>query len=258
MLTAPLDPATIHLHRSGHGTPLVLLHCLGMTHHLWDGMKSLEDRHELISYDLPGHGETALPESAYGIEELSEQLHHVMQREGIPRAHVMGISLGGLMAQHFAATWPDMVDKLVLADTTPRYTEEMRAGWVTRAKGARDNGAASMLPLIEKSWFTPGFVAAAGPAIQFTRRSFEACDGEGYAKACEALGAADLRALAPRIKAPTLVICGSEESVAFKEAAAWLGSHVAGARVEVIPQAGHATVLEQPEHVTRLVRGFLA
>ncbi len=252
-----LDPSTIKLHRMGNGPPLILLHCLGMTHRMWDGLHGLADRYELISYDLPGHGETRLPDEGYGVEDLSAQLHEVMLREGIARAHLMGISLGGLVAQHFAATWPAMVDHLVLADTTPRYTEEMRAGWTARAKMARDNGAASLLPLIEKSWFTPGFVAAGGPAIQFTRATFKACGGEGYAKACEALGAADLRALAPAIKAPTLVFCGSDESVAFKEATQWLGEHIAGARVETIPVAGHATVLEQPEHVTKLVRAFL-
>jgi pimeloyl-ACP methyl ester carboxylesterase len=59
--TQPLDPATIRLHRSGRGKALVMLHCLGMTHRLWDCLGGLADRCTLISYDLPGHGDTALP-----------------------------------------------------------------------------------------------------------------------------------------------------------------------------------------------------
>ena len=82
--------------------------------------------------------------------------------------------------------------------------------------------------------------------MKLVRDTFRACSGEGYALACEALGAADLRALAPRIAAPTLVVCGSEESDAFKDAARWLGEHIAGARVEFVDQAAHASVLEQP------------
>ena len=92
--TQPPDPAAIRLHRTGQGTPLVMLHCLGMTHHLWDCLGGLGDRFSLISYDLPGHGETAFPASPYGIEELSVQLAAVLRREGVARAHVMGISLG--------------------------------------------------------------------------------------------------------------------------------------------------------------------
>jgi 3-oxoadipate enol-lactonase len=252
-----LDPAVIRLHRAGDGPALVMLHCLGMTHHLWDCLGGLADKYTLLSYDLPGHGETPVPAAPYGIEELSAQLAGVLRREGIAQAHVMGISLGGLVAQCFAATEPAMTDKLVLCDTTPRYIDEARAMWVVRAAAARKDGAASLLPTIEKIWFTPGFVASDPPAVRLVRDTFRACSGEGYALACEALGAADLLGLAPNIKAPTLVVCGADEGQAFKDAAHWLRDHVAGARLEVIPSAGHASVLEQPVRIETLLREFL-
>ncbi|HVC60059.1 MAG TPA: alpha/beta fold hydrolase [Acetobacteraceae bacterium] len=255
--TQPLDPAGIRLHRTGRGPALVMMHCLGMTHHLWDCLGGMADKYTLVSYDLPGHGETPLPAAPYGIEELSAQLAGVLRREGIAKAHIMGISLGGLVAQCFAATEPGMTDRLVLCDTTPRYTDEARAMWVVRAAAARKDGAASLLPMIEKIWFTPGFVAADPPAVRLVRDTFRACSGEGYALACEALGAADLRDLAPRITAPTLVVCGADESQAFKDAAHWLRDTIAGARLELIPQAGHASVLEQPVRIETLLREFL-
>jgi 3-oxoadipate enol-lactonase len=255
--THALDPATIRLHRAGSGPALVMLHCLGMTHHLWDCLGGLADKYTLLSYDLPGHGETPLPAAPYGVEELSAQLAAVLRREGIGKAHIMGISLGGLVAQCFAATDPAMTDKLVLCDTTPRYTDEARANWVVRAAAARKDGAASLLPTIEKIWFTPDFVAADPPAVRLVRDTFRACSGEGYALACEALGAADLRDLAPLIEAPTLVVCGANEGQAFKDAALWLRDNITGARLEVIPSAGHASVLEQPVRIEKLLREFL-
>ena len=255
--TRKLDPGTIRVHRIGNGPPLVMLHCLGMTHHLWDCLGGLADRYTLVSYDFPGHGETPLPAAPYGIEQLSAQLAAVLRREGIGRAHIMGISLGGLVAQCFAATEPGMTDRLVLCDTTPRYTDEARANWDVRAAAARRDGAASLLPMIEKIWFTAPFVSANPPAVQLVRETFRACSGEGYALACEALGAADLRDLAPRIKAPTLVVYGADEGVAFQEAGQWLGANIAGARVLVVPQAGHASVLEQPVLIERELRAFL-
>jgi pimeloyl-ACP methyl ester carboxylesterase len=127
-----------------------------------------------------------------------------------------------------------------------------------RAAAARKDGAAAVLPTIEKIWFTPGFVAAEAPAVKLVRDTFQACSGEGYALACEALGAADLRALAPRITAPTLVLYGSDEGQAFQDAGGWLRDHIAGARLEIIPSAGHASVLEQPLSIERLLRTFLA
>lgn len=252
-----LDPAMIRVHRKGTGPALVMLHCLGMTHHLWDCLDALADRFELISYDFPGHGETVLPATPYGIADLSEQLAAVLQREGIARAHVMGISLGGLVAQHFAATQPTMVDKVVLLDTTPRYTDDARANWAVRAAAARRDGPASLLPMILKIWFTDAFAAANPPSVRLVRDTFAACGGEGYALACEALGAADLLSIVPRITAPTMVICGADESQAFRDAAQWLHAHIAGSRLEFIPSAAHASVLEQPARTEALLRAFL-
>lgn len=252
-----LDPSTIRVHRKGRGPTLVMLHCLGMTRHLWDCLDALSDRFELISYDLPGHGETALPAVPYGVADLSVQLAAVFAREGIARAHVMGISLGGLVAQHFAATQPSMVDKLVLLDTTPRYTDEARANWSVRAAAARRDGPASLLPMILKIWFTDAFVATNPAPVHLVRDTFAACSGEGYALACEALGAANLLSVTPRIIAPTLVICGADESQAFRDAATWLHANVAGSRLEFIPSAAHASMLEQPVRIEALLRIFL-
>src|SRR5581483_10708818 len=96
--TQPLDPAGIRVHRTGRGPVLVMMHCLGMTHHLWDCLGGLADKYTLLSYDFPGHGETKLPAGPYGIEELSAQLAAVLRREGVAKTHIMGISLGGLVA----------------------------------------------------------------------------------------------------------------------------------------------------------------
>lgn len=254
-----LDPDTIRLHRVGRGPALVMLHCLGMDHHLWDCLSGLADSFELISYDLPGHGETPVP-APYGIEDLSDQLDGVLAAQGIERAHVMGISLGGLVAQHFAATRPAKVDRLVLCDTTPRYTEDARANWAVRAAAARQDGATSLLPVIEKIWFTAGFNARVPvpPAIQLVRDTFAHCPAEGYALACEALGPADLLDLAEDIHPRTLVLCGSDESLAFREAAEWLGANIRDAKLAYVPEAAHASVLEQPAWVEQALRSFLA
>ncbi|HYZ32547.1 MAG TPA: alpha/beta fold hydrolase [Crenalkalicoccus sp.] len=253
----PLDPGMITLHRRGHGRPLVLLHCLGQDWRFWDVLEPLTDTHELIAYSFPGHHDTPVPGHQYGVPELTEQLRAVAGRAGLSKFDLMGISLGGSVAQHFAGTYPDMVDRLVLADCTPRYTEEMRANWPVRAKIAREKGVAALIPMLMQVFFTPGTLAEDGPNVRFVRETFEACSGEGYALACEALAMVDAREQTGRVTAPTLIMYGSEESDAFKDAAAWMHRTIPGSRVEVVPIAGHASVRERPEHVVGLLRGFL-
>jgi 3-oxoadipate enol-lactonase len=253
-----LDPIAVKLHRDGNGPPLVLLHCLGVDHRLWEfGAAGLARDFTLLSYDFPGHGETPLPGRPYGIADLSAQFAAVLEREGVGRAHVAGISLGGLVAQHFAATHPERVDRLLLIDTTPRYTDEMRGMWAQRAAQARKEGVASLTDGLLRIWFTPEFVAADPPAVRYVRDCFARGFGEGYALACEALAAADLRPLAKRIEAPTLVICGEQDIPSFLDAARWLVEHIDGAQHAWLAPAAHASVLEQPESFTRAARGFL-
>ena len=134
----PLDPGQLTPHRRGRGKPIVLLHCLGQSWRFWDVLDPLMDRNELIAYNFPGHLDTPLPGHQYGASELTEQLAAAAMREGLAKFHLMGISLGGGVAQHFAGTYPDMVDRLVLADCTPRYDDESRANWPVRNPAATD------------------------------------------------------------------------------------------------------------------------
>jgi 3-oxoadipate enol-lactonase len=253
----PLDPGMIRLHRRGKGAPLVLLHCLGQSWRFWDVLEPLTSRHELIAYSFPGHHDTPLPGHPYGVPELSAQLRAVAEREGLARFHLMGISLGGSVAAHFAGTYPGMVDRLVLADCTPRYDEESRANWPVRARLARENGVASLVPMLMQVFFTPGTLAEDGPDVRHVRETFEACDGEGYALACEALAALDAWEEVRRITAPTLVVLGSEERQSFKDAADRMVAAIPGSRKVLVPAAGHASVRERPGFVVSLLREFL-
>jgi 3-oxoadipate enol-lactonase len=253
-----LDPAALRLFRQGSGGALVLLHCLGVDHRLWDIAAAGLDQHfTLVSCDFPGHGATPLPAGAYGIADLSAQLGAALTQAGIARAHVAGISLGGLVAQHFAATSPERVEKLVLIDTTPRYTDESRQMWAERAQAARSKGVAALVDGLLRIWFTDAAIAADPPAVRYVRDTLQRCSGEGYALACEALAAAELRPLAPKIAAPTLVVCGDQDIPAFLDAARWLAANIREARLAWLAPARHCSILEQPDAFRRELHAFL-
>ena len=252
-----LDPNSISLEQRGSGPPLVLLHCLGVDHHFWDFADELARDFTLISYDLPGHGRSSVPSGPYTIEDLSAQLGEVLARHNVARAHIAGISLGGLIAQQFAATNPASVDHLILIDTTPRYTDELRAMWAQRAAAARGAGVKTLVDGLLKIWFTPQSVADNTAAVRYVRAALEKSSGEGYALACEALAAADLRAAAAKIAAPTLVICGDDDIPSFLDAARWLEGNIKGAHLAWLAKARHASVIERPAEALAIMRKFL-
>lgn len=172
-----------------------------------------------------------MPPQPYRIADLSEQLADLLRARGIQRASVAGISLGGLIAQHFAAHRPSTVEKLVLINTAPRYTDALRAMWVERAATARTAGVAPMVPGLLKIWFSDACLARDPPGVRYVRETLQKTPGEGYALACEALGAADLRADMSRIKAPTLVMCGENDIPSFLDSARWLADNIQGAKL---------------------------
>lgn len=255
----PLDPDDVIVHRRGRGHPLVLLHCLGMDWTFWDVLEPLTDSFELIAYSFPGHHDTPLPKGHYGEAELSAQLLALIEREGIARAHIAGISMGGSLAQHFAGTHPERVDRVILCDCSPRYTDEARANWHVRAAAVRNNGVTSLIPALEKVFFTAESLAENGPDVRHVKEKWAACDREGYALGCEWLSMLDAREQAKRITVPTLIMLGSNEGQPFKDAARWMADNIPGSEgIVEVPNAGHASVRERPAFVLQEFRRFLS
>lgn len=121
-----LETAGVRIHRTGTGAPLVLLHGLGADHAMWNVLSGVTSRFDTLSYDLPGHGDTAAPETPIEIQDLSDQLAIILDQAGIERAHVMGSSAGGMIALQFAAAFPHRIARLVLCDTSPALGEGTR------------------------------------------------------------------------------------------------------------------------------------
>jgi 3-oxoadipate enol-lactonase len=249
--------ADVPLIKEGTGPPLILLHYLGVDHHFWDFARPLAQNFTLYRYDLPGHGVSPVPQSAYTIADLADQLASLIENHAIKRAHIGGISLGGIVAQDFAARYPERVDRLVLVDTTPRYTDEMRRMWTERACTARSISVEVMVDVLLGIWFSNQALARNDAGVSYVRETLTRCDGEAYALACEALAAADLRAALGSIKARTLLICGDDDIPSFLDAARLLADSIPDTKLEWISGTRHASVLEKPADAVSLLSSFL-
>jgi 3-oxoadipate enol-lactonase len=245
------------LHRSGQGPAVLLLHPLGVDSSFWDDVVPSLDGFEVLSYDLPGHGTTPTPDADYTVEELTDQAAALIEAAGVDRVHVVGVSLGGLVAQDLAARHPTLVGKLVVVDAVAVYPPPLREQWRDRAARTPTDGLAPLLEPTLALWFTADRLQQGGAAVERVRSTFLAGDPRGYARACAALEAVDLTDRTEDIRVPTLVVVGEDDAPPFTAAARTLVELVPGARLVTLALARHAGVLEQPEQFTRALLAFL-
>jgi 3-oxoadipate enol-lactonase len=243
--------------RAGDGPPVVLLHPLGVDRTVWRQVEMAIPGFRFLTYDLPGHGATPAPGERCTVEDLSDQLADLLRTADVGPAHVVGVSLGGLVAQALAAREPALVDHLVVVDAVAVYPSAMRDMWRERAALVREQGIEPVVVPTLELWFTAGALERDEDVVRTVRRLLRDTNPEGYARACEVLESADTTDLLERITAPTMVVCGEDDAPAFTAAAPLLAESVAGARLEWLTGVRHAGAFEHPSAFAALLASFL-
>jgi 3-oxoadipate enol-lactonase len=241
-MITPVTPDAIR--DIGDGPPVILVHPLGANEDYWGRVEALLHGRRLISYSLPGHGGRALAPRGYGIDDLADDLARVLDAAELDRASVVGVSIGGLVAQAFATMYPQRTESLVLVDCVAVYPPDFAAGLTARAQTAREQGLAVLIRPTLDLWFTAKAAHDDTELIALVQQMLLSADPEGYARACEALVAADLTADAPEIRATTTILAGEHEVPAFSAGAEWLHANIPGSALEWIADGRHAASLE--------------
>ncbi|UFN51766.1 3-oxoadipate enol-lactonase (plasmid) [Roseomonas sp. OT10] len=252
-----VDDLFLYLRQEGASgaEPLLLLHSLGTDHRIWDGpAEALRQNFRLILPDLRGHGLTTVTPGPYDIGRLARDMLALLDALGIERAHVAGVSIGGMVAQAMAALAPERVRSLVLVDTAMIIPPADL--WRGRAATVRAEGMAPLVEPVVARWVTPA--ALDGPVGQGLRAMLRRTDPEGYAGAAEAIADADLRAGARNLRQPTLVLVGDADAATPLASAEALRDAIPGAVLEVISDASHIPTVERPEAVAAVMLRFLA
>lgn len=235
---------------------LVLAGSLGSTWAMWDPQgAALGDRFRVVRYDHRGHGRSPVPPGPYRIEDLGADLLGLLDRLGVARAHLCGLSLGAMTALWVAAHAPDRVDRLVLCCTSARLGPP--EDWLARAATVRAEGAGAVAEAVVGRWFTPGYAAAHPDTVARMRATVAATPREGYAGCCEAVAAMDLTPALARVRAPTLVVAGAQDPSTPLEHAQRLVAGIPAARLAVLDPAAHLATVEQADAATRLLRDHL-
>jgi 3-oxoadipate enol-lactonase / 4-carboxymuconolactone decarboxylase len=236
--------------------PVVFSNSIGSTLEMWDAqVAALAGRYRCLRYDTRGHGRSDTVDATATVDDLAADLAGLLEALGIARAHVVGLSLGGMTAQAFALAHPARVDRLVLMATSARMASP--ADWVERARRVRSEGLdwladATMTP----RWFTPAFAAASPQVVAAVRRRFLATDPVGYAVCCGVIERLDLLPRLAAIGAPTLVMAGADDPATPVAMAEEIRARIPRAELVVVPGA-HLIAVEQPDAVNAHLAAFL-
>lgn len=261
MPTATVRDATFFYADNGAGEPVLFIHGLTWDHTLWDHqVAALKDSYRCIAVDLIGHGQTPDVDHEYSFFDLADYLAAFLHGIGVPSAHIVGLSMGGMAAMPMALEHPHSVRSLALLDTDaqPEAPEKVAAygqlgqavlamGWNAVAEPVANilfgapylSDPARKAAVVEKL-ATNDMEAVAGRALRTVTNRVDVLDRLGI------------------ISVPTTVIVGELDIATTPDKAEAIAEAIPGAKLVRIPGAGHHSPLENPEAVTAALREHLA
>ena len=241
----------------GDGAPLLLIQGLGYGRWSWEPLvPGLAERYRVLWFDNRGIGDSDKPDGPYTARLMAEDARQVLDEAGVERAHVLGASLGGMIAQELAAGTPERVDKLVLCCTTPGGAATVPMPDVTVRLFAE---AATLAPEVALRRFVENALAADASAelIQelYERRVANPPDPAGWQ--AQAAAGLTFEGVDGAITAPTLIVTGTEDNVVDPHNSDVLAERIPGAEVQRIDGTGHLFFWEQPDACVRIISEFL-
>ncbi|CRK49275.1 3-oxoadipate enol-lactone hydrolase/4-carboxymuconolactone decarboxylase [Rhodococcus sp. RD6.2] len=242
-----------HLIGPGPGAPtVVLLGSLGSDRSMWDPqVRTLSEQFNVLAVDLRGHGGSPVPPGPYTVAELGGDVLTLLDTLALPAAHVVGLSLGGAVAQWLATHSPARVQTLTLLCTSAKFGEP--TGWFDRAAAVRSGGTGSIAEAVVERWYTSELASRDPELVASSRAMVAATSNEGYAACCEALSEWDGRADLARIAAPTLVIAGRQDPSTTPADLGFIAEGIARSALHVLDPAAHLANVEQAGRVTALI-----
>jgi pimeloyl-ACP methyl ester carboxylesterase len=253
-----LDGMTLHYLDEGRGDPVIFLHGLGSCGEDWVlQAPAFAAAYRVISPDLRGHGRSGKPAGPYSIALFASDVAALLDALSIDRAHVVGLSLGGLVAQQLAMDWPDRVLSLTLTNTFARL---LSANLTELVRLLRRGLISLVLPLERSAQHVADRLFPyphQAELRRLTARRIAGNDRAAYRATIAAIRRFDSRRDLRRIRASTLVVTGDRDDTVPRARQGELARSIHAARWEIVRDSGHATPIDQPDAYNELVAGFL-
>ena len=249
-----LGDIAVHAQVEGpeHAPPVLLIHSIGTTLHLWDPQAAaMARRFRVIRYDLRGHGLTEAPRGPYTMAQLARDGFALLDALGQPQAHVAGVSIGGRIALEMAALHPDRVLSLLPCDTALEFgPPEM---WQQRMDAVAAGGMAAVADGVMERWVCDASLASS----KGLRRMLLGTDAQGYMGCGAALRDCRADSVTGRIRCPATVIVGERDPSTPLSAAQAVQQAIPDSRLITIAEAAHLPNFEREQPFTAAVLAHL-
>ncbi|HCW52128.1 MAG TPA: alpha/beta hydrolase [Clostridiales bacterium] len=247
----------------GHGRPLVMIMGLSGNCDWWDPqtLEELGRDFRILIFDNRDAGRTTGPDTPYTIRDMALDTVGLMDRVGFEKAHVLGLSMGGMIAQELALGHPERVDRLVLGCTTPGTKGVAPSAEVLSELLASREGLslAEVAQRMIRLLFTPEWVEANADRLPeaLARLGAHPISSAGYARQLGAISSFDTLDRLRQIEASTLVLHGDRDILVPPENGRILAREIPDARLVILPDCAHGFVTERPDLFVQAVRDFL-
>ena len=249
---------TLHVSDTGlpDGPALVFINSLGTDFRIWSQVVGeFEPFYRVIRYDKRGHGLSDAPAGPYSLQQHIGDLHELLEKLGIEKVAICGVSVGGMIAQGYCAQHPERVSGLVLSDTAAKIgTAEL---WNDRIEKVRQGGISKIADAILERWFSAEFIVQRKVELNGWRNMLIRTPVEGYAGTCAAIRDADLTESTRSITVPTLAVGGDQDGATPPDVVRTLTDLMPNSMFKLIENSGHLPSIEQPRIFTGYVNSFL-
>ncbi len=261
------DGTKLYYEVMGEGHPLVLIHGGYMDNRMWDDQfAAFAEHYKVVRYDVRGFGKTDLPQTPYTDRQ---DLYNLLSFLGISKTYLLGLSLGGVIAQDFTLEHPERVDALILVGApiggypnelmfTPEQLQAQMQRWAIFGKAIEERNRPAMVEAIMND-------ATLVPSLQYPAARQKVCDQLSEYSFVWVLDPASQQQLDPpayerlsEIFVPTLIITGAEDERQLHVSADKQGQDISGAKRVIVPETHHMPNMEKPEEFNRIVLDFLA
>jgi 3-oxoadipate enol-lactonase len=250
------NPAFVTVGKTG-APVLVLANSLGATSAMWDAqMPAWLENFQVLRYDYPGHGATPVSAAAASVEGLAQELLALLDQAGIQRFSMVGVSLGGMIGLHLAATAATRVECLVAANFRYYQTEASREQWDQRLTLVQAQGIDAIVDGTANRWLSESFRQRHPERDAAIRTMLRSTSAEGYLAGAQAVRDYDARALVDAIACPVLLISGAQDVAAPEEHLDQLAGSLKNAERLSLP-AAHISNIECANMFTQKVAAFL-
>lgn len=242
----------------GEGPPVVLIHGVGLDASIWrQQIVALNPHHQVIVYDMWGHGQSPDPAGERNLDDFLGQLEQLLDDLGIEKASVVGFSMGGLVSRAFAEAHPDRMDKLVLLSTVFRRTDDQQKAVLARYEAARAGEQETNMAAALERWFTDAYAGKFPDEIDAIRKRLEKNDPQAFLKAYGIFATTRDTEGPLSISCPTLVATGELDSGSTPEMAKALAAAIKGAELSILAGLKHMVPVEGAEVLNQLLLRFL-